>query len=208
MPRSLPALLVLLCLPLALGCPPLDDDDASDDDDSAIDDDDAAVDFRLWSDEFGSADDIVHTFDCEQALPPEHSCFNPNPELLWEGVPAGTVAFTLIYDDPTFNDWEHWAIYNIPATETGLAAAISGTGATGSIPDGAVELDNGTGDPGYFGSCPGGINMYRWRLWAMQAELTDHPANFAQLAADADDASIEMVEMCHVFDGADADLRR
>ncbi len=201
------ALITLLVLPLLLACPTTRDDD---DDDSATvdDDDDAAVDFRIWSDEFVPDDDIEHTFDCDQALPPEHSCWNPNPEILWEGAPEGTVAFALIYDDPTFNDWPHWAIYNIPGGATGLDAAISGDGASGTIPDGAVELENGADEIGYFGSCPGGINMYRWRLWALSEELTDHPANFAQLAADAEASSIEMVEMCHVFDGADADWRR
>ena len=213
MTRSLSALLALLCLALLVACPvsDADDDDSAvaDDDDSAVaDDDDAALEFRLWSDEFLSDEGIEHTYDCEQALPPEHSCWNPNPEILWEGAPAGTVAFTLVYDDPTAGNWEHWAIYNIPATAAGLDAGISGDGAAGSIPDGAVELDNGAGEAGYFGSCPGGVNLYRWRLWAMDAELTDHPANFAQLVADAETASIDMAEMCHVFDGADADLRR
>jgi hypothetical protein len=200
----LTSLLTLLCAGLLIGCPT----GRGDDDDDAQDDDDAAVDFRLWSDELLSDDGIEHTYDCDQSLPPEHSCWNPNPAISWEGAPAGTVAFTLIFDDPTAGDWEHWAVYNIPASADGLAAAISGDGATGSLPDGAVELDNGTGDPGYFGSCPGAVNLYRWRLWAMTELLTDHPANYAQLAGDAEAVSAEMTEMCHVFDGDDADLRR
>jgi Raf kinase inhibitor-like YbhB/YbcL family protein len=201
--RFLLALLGLLFVSLAVGCPTDDDDDDSaDDDDASGDDDDVVVDFRMWSDDFIPDDDITHTFDCEQALPAEFACDNANPKISWEGAPEGTVSFVLIFDDPTAGFFPHWAIYNVPGALPGLDRGISGQSASG-IPTGAVELENGFGWDGYLGSCPPpGVHHYRWRLWALSAELTDHPADFGQLEADATTNMIEMVEMCHVFDGA------
>ncbi len=199
--------LLLLALPLA-GCPTVgdDDDDAANDDDSTED-----VDFRMWGPDFLTDEGITHNYDCDQALPPENSCLSPNPEILWEGAPADTVSFVLIFDDVSFQNYPHWAILNIPGDATGLEADISGGGASGSIPSGSTELDNGFGEEGYLGSCPGGVNHYRWRLWALDTELDedlytvlDTNAGYATLAEDAEDNAIEMVEMCHVFDGAAA----
>jgi len=196
------AALGLLCT----GCPPLvDDDDASDDDDSTEE-----VPFRVFSDEFLSDEGISHNYDCDQALPPEHSCGSPNPAISWEGVPEGTESFVLIFDDVSFNNYPHWAVLNIPGDADGLDADISGQGSSGSLPDGATELDNAS-FPGYLGSCPGGVNHYRWRLWALDTTLdagiytalnNDPWAAYAALSDDAQDARLDRAEMCHVFDGA------
>jgi Raf kinase inhibitor-like YbhB/YbcL family protein len=139
-------------------------------------------------------------------LPSAFECYQSNPEIQWEGVPEGTVALALIFDDPTAGNFPHWAIYNIPATETGLAAAISGDAVSSDLPDGAGELENGFQFDGYLGSCPCGSspNTYRWRLWALDAEL-DAPGSgssasqFSSLAGEAEDASIEMLEMSHQY---------
>ncbi len=198
--------LLLLTLPL-VGCPTAVDDD----DDSTTDDDDSEpVEFAMWGPDHVSADTLDdNPHDCEQALPPEFSCFNPNPEIAWEGAPDGTVAFALIFDDPTAGNFAHWAIYNIPGDADGLDGDISGAGSGGDIPDGASELRNGANQVGYLGSCPsaGFINEYSWRLYALDAELTtDSGASFGQLESDAQDAEIEMIEMCHVFDGDNSDF--
>jgi len=176
---------------------------SGDDDDSVSDDDDAAaVDFAISSPDFVAPYfDVPANRDCDQALPVANACDGPNPEIVWEGVPDGTVAFALIFDDVSFNDYEHWAIFNIPATETGLAAAISGRNLTNSPPGDAIELSNPGGWEGYLGSCPGAVNQYRWRLWALDSELDANLNSFGAVIAAAEDASIEMVEMCHVFDG-------
>ncbi len=202
-PEAILALL-LLTLPLLAACP-----SSPDDDDVADDDDAAPVDFRLWSDDFVSTDTLdsnPYEDECVQALPPEFSCGNSNPELSWEGAPEGTVAFALIFDDPTAGGFPHWAIYNIPGDSEGLDAAISGNAIGNDPPGDALELDNGFGFNGYVGSCPGGINMYRWRPWALSAELdTPASASYPQLAEAAEEVAIDMVDMCHVFDGANAD---
>ena len=226
-----------LLLAMALGCAPArprgDDDDSGDDDDDSGDDDDGADDddsgasddddagdddddsseevpFRLWSDEFISDDGISHSYVCDQALPIEHACGSPNPAIRWEGAPPGTASFVLVFEDVSFNDYPHWAIFNIPGNADGLDAGISGQGSSGSLPKGATELDNANFD-GYLGSCPANVNHYRWRLWALDATLdasvyvamNDDPwAAYAALALGADVAALATAEMCHVFDGA------
>ncbi len=192
-------LILLLALPL-FGCPP--SGTGGDDDDSAADDDDDATppDFAVWSPDF-----VEPYFDnpgdgCQLALAVENACFRPNPEIRWEGAPEGTVAFALILEDATA--WfPHWAIYNIPGDATGLAASISGDGAQGDLPAGSVELDNGAVQPGYLGSCPEFVNQYRWRLWALSEEITSGAGTFISLATTAEELSLGVVEMCHVFDG-------
>ncbi|MCO4772324.1 MAG: YbhB/YbcL family Raf kinase inhibitor-like protein [Deltaproteobacteria bacterium] len=211
------SLRLLLALPLSLalaGCPPVvgNDDDSGDDDDDSTEE----VDFAMWGPDHITPVPYAHNYDCEQTLPPANSCYNPNPEIAWEGAPEGTESFVLIFDDPTAGDFPHWAILNIPGDATGLAADSSGDGASGSIPSGSTELDNGFGYEGYLGSCPGGTNEYRWRLWALDTELDaslytalgNAGAAYDALASDAEDNAIEMVSMCHVFRGSDAPVGR
>ncbi len=205
-------LALLLTLPL-FSCTPTrgsdDDDDATvDDDDATVDDDDATpVDFRMWSPDFVKPY-FDNPRDCEEALPLDNACQGSNPEIAWEGTPEGTVAFALVFDDPTAGNYPHWAIYNIPGDETGLAAGISGNTVTNMPPGDAVELVNGFGWSGYLGSCPGGLNQYRWRLWALSEEITSSPSSYSAVSTAAEAVSIEMVEMCHVFDGAELPVGR
>jgi len=199
-------LALALAVPLA-GCPTSpDDDDATGDDDDSTE----QVDFRLWSPDFVSDENIDHDYDCDQALPEEFACLSPNPEIRWEGAPEGTESFVLIFDDisPQYFGYPHWAILNIPADAEGLEADISGSGAAGDIPAGSTELDNGFGEPGYVGSCPAGDSHYQWRLWALDTTLEaglyeaigNARAAYEELAEDAEDASLEMVSMCHVYE--------
>ena len=190
--------LLLLVLPIALvGCP-----STADDDDSQADDDDAvAVDFAFWS----------PAFDDGGTLPAQFECSNPNPELMWEGVPAGTVSLAMIFDDPTGggNPFPHWAIYNMDPTSTGIPEGASGDASCGpdrtGLPDGSEELRNGFNWTGYLGSCGGcggggGPNTYRWRLWALDADLDMPPgSSFGDVQTAAEAASIEMVEFGHRY---------
>ena len=207
-------LALLFCLPLA-ACPGRgggggdDDDSAADDDDATADDDDATpVEFAIWSDDF-VAPYFDNPHDCDQALPVEFSCGHSNPEISWEGAPDGTVAFALIFDDPTFGTpYAHWAIWDIPGDLTGLDAGISGYSVNSNLPSGAMELTNGSGFPGYLGSCPGpsSVNLYSWRLYALSDTLGGDFGSFGQLESAAQAASLDMVSMCHAFDGANSDI--
>jgi len=87
---------------------------------------------------------------------------NVSPELSWSNVPPGTQSLALqVYDPdaPTGSGFWHWAVYNIPPTETGLPRGAGNSPLT--LPPGAFGgntdfMDTGaTGDNGnYGGPCP------------------------------------------------------
>ena len=204
MNRLLPWSALLLLLPV-LGCPTGDDDDSSvdDDGDSVVENcPGSAGEFTICS------PDMVEPYfevpdgrECPRALPVANACDGPNPEIRWDNLPAGTVALALIFDDPTAGGFDHWAIFNIDAGESGLDAGISGDNVANDPPGDAVELVNGFGWEGYLGSCPGGVNRYSWRLYALSETLDAGITTYGALETAAEDASLGMAEMCHVFDG-------
>ncbi len=76
-----------------------------------------------------------------------------SPQLSWSGAPEGTESYAVtIYDPdaPTASGFWHWAVFNIPADVTELAANASKDG----LPDGAVQLNNDARMPGYVGAAP------------------------------------------------------
>ncbi|MEO6407155.1 MAG: YbhB/YbcL family Raf kinase inhibitor-like protein [Burkholderiaceae bacterium] len=97
---------------------------------------------------------VLNGFGCSGA--------NVSPELRWSNVPPGTQSLALqVYDPdaPTGSGFWHWAVYNIPATATGLAQGAGNSPAT--LPPGAYGgntdfMDTGaTGVNGnYGGPCP------------------------------------------------------
>ena len=79
---------------------------------------------------------------------------NLSPALEWKDPPAGTRSFAVtVYDPnaPTGSGWWHWVVYNIPATATGLPAAI---GTLGVLPEGAKQGRNDYGEHAFGGACP------------------------------------------------------
>ncbi len=97
---------------------------------------------------------------------------NISPEIDIAGIPAGTVSFALVMDDPDIPDmvkqargiekFDHWAVYNIPADTVVLAEGKSmGTGAV-----------NSTGKTSYTGPCPPDReHRYFFRLYALSGTL-------------------------------------
>jgi Raf kinase inhibitor-like YbhB/YbcL family protein len=87
---------------------------------------------------------------------------NVSPELRWQNAPTGTKGFALQVldlDAPTGSGFWHWAVYNIPASATGLAQGAGN--AAGSLPAPAFGgntdfLDTGAsgGNGNYAGPCP------------------------------------------------------
>ena len=94
---------------------------------------------------------------------------NVSPEVHWSFPPAGTQSFSLQVldlDAPTGSGFWHWAVYNIPATATGLAQGAGNSAAALPAPAHGGNTDffdtgllgsNGSfanGNGNYGGPCP------------------------------------------------------
>jgi hypothetical protein len=110
-------------------------------------------------------------------IPTHHTCegADVSPQLAWSGAPSGTKTFALIVDDPDAPDpaapqrvWVHWVLYNLPASATGLPAAVK------ALPAGTREGKNDWKKIGYGGPCPPiGRHRYFHKLYALDAVLPD-----------------------------------
>jgi Raf kinase inhibitor-like YbhB/YbcL family protein len=102
---------------------------------------------------------------------------NLSPPLEWRDAPPETKSFVLIVEDPDApsGTFRHWAMYNIPAGETGLPEGASGQGRSG-----AGDGVNGFRNTRYDGPQPPkghGPHHYHFRLAALDAERLDMPAS-------------------------------
>ena len=105
-----------------------------------------------------------------------------SPSLKWEGVPSGTKSFALICDDPDAMSvagkvWDHWLIWNIPATATELPENVSKTETVASL-GGARQGMNGWPRLGYNGPMPPpghGVHHYHFKLYALDTVLALPP---------------------------------
>jgi Raf kinase inhibitor-like YbhB/YbcL family protein len=105
-----------------------------------------------------------------------------SPQLSWSGFPAETKSFGVtMYDPdaPTASGFWHWAAFNIPVSVTSLAAGAGGKDASG-MPDGAAQLKNDGGFPGFMGAAPPpGHHEHRYMVvvHAVDVERLDIPAD-------------------------------
>ena len=107
---------------------------------------------------------------------------NPiSPALQWSHVPAGTVTFALIVDDPdsalrhTPDEVLHWLIFNIPASSTSLPENVPHDA---TLPDGAMQAKNTGGVVGFRGPgapAAGPYHHYLFQLYALDTKLTLGP---------------------------------
>ncbi len=87
---------------------------------------------------------------------------NVSPALTWTHVPAGTKSLSVQMNDldaPTGSGLWHWAVYNIPATASGLAQGAGNSAAALPAPafgGNSDFLDTGAtgGNGNYGGPCP------------------------------------------------------
>ncbi|MFK4731526.1 YbhB/YbcL family Raf kinase inhibitor-like protein [Agromyces mediolanus] len=104
-----------------------------------------------------------------------------SPQLNWSGFPAETKSFAVTCfdaDAPTGSGWWHWAVANIPASVTSLAAGAGAPDAlaTGALPAGALVLQNENREPRYRGSGPpagSGVHRYYFAVHALDVPHLD-----------------------------------
>jgi len=114
-------------------------------------------------------------------IPNKYTCAagqgSPSPAITWSGAPATAQSYAIIMHDPdpvlggsATNDVLHWGIFDIPGTATGLPEGVK----NGDQTDGAKQIGNITGMPGYLGPCapPGhGDHHYTFEIYALNAKL-------------------------------------
>lgn len=119
----------------------------------------------------------------EGAIPAKFTCVGDSasslkdvsPALSWGEPPAGTQTFALIMDDPDAPNgtWDHWILFNIPASSRGLPESV---GANATLPDGSVSGSNSWGRMDYGGPCPpSGTHRYFFKLYALDEMLAISP---------------------------------
>lgn len=123
---------------------------------------------------FTAGSDIPSTYVCSSWGGSDIS-----PDLSWSNAPSGTSSYALIMDDETSpcgtgdNACKHWSVYNIPASESGLAQGIDISNITG-----VTEGANYTGGIGYAGPCPPSSDMhtYTFTVYALSSGMPTVPS--------------------------------
>lgn len=111
-------------------------------------------------------------FQQEGRIPQKYTCDGAgiNPPLTISDIPAGTASLVLIMDDPDVPKsirqdgiWDHWIIFNIPASTTQIAE--------GKEPSGTHGIGTGKNTE-YYGPCPpDGEHHYFFNLYALDTLL-------------------------------------
>lgn len=128
--------------------------------------------FTLSTTSFTAGDEIPLTHVCDS-----YNGSDISPELSWSNAPSGTNSYALVMDDEVSpcgtgdNACQHWSVYNIPVSESGLAQGVAVSGITG-----ATEGENYTGGTGYAGPCPPNQHTYTFTVYALASGMPTIPA--------------------------------
>ena len=113
---------------------------------------------------------VTSAFEEGGAIPTLHTCEGADisPSLEWSDEPRDTKSYALIADDPDApaGTWNHWLLWDIPASVHALAQGFKPgmVGASGA---------NDFGKPGYGGPCPPpghGPHRYFFKIHALDVE--------------------------------------
>ncbi|HET6864100.1 MAG TPA: YbhB/YbcL family Raf kinase inhibitor-like protein [Candidatus Saccharimonadales bacterium] len=126
-----------------------------------------------------------------QAIPMQYSCSgqNVNPPITIFNVPKNTQSLTLVMHDPDApsGDYLHWLLWDIPPSTESIAV--------NSVPIGAVQGTNDSGETGYAGPCPpagSGAHKYIFDFYALD--------NTLDLPAGAKIADVIVAQKGHMLD--------
>ena len=109
-----------------------------------------------------------------ELIPQKFTCDGQDisPALNWQDAPPNTATFALIFDDPDapMGTWDHWILYNLPASTTALPENIR------TLPSGTLEGLNSWAKRGYGGPCPPDkLHRYYFKLYALDKPLNLPP---------------------------------
>lgn len=110
-------------------------------------------------------------FGNDERIPAKYTCDGDNisPPLAIDGIPEGTVSLALIMDDPDApsGTWDHWVVFNIPATTMRIGEGETPQGVAGKGTRGNLT---------YSGPCPPDReHRYIFKLFALSVTLALEP---------------------------------
>ena len=111
-------------------------------------------------------------------IPQRYTCDGNDisPSLSWAEPPAGTQSLALIFDDPDApaGTWDHWVLFNIPATVRSLSEGIPPNEVVEGV---GTQGNNSWRRLGYGGPCPpkGSTHRYEFKLYALDTALDLDP---------------------------------
>jgi Raf kinase inhibitor-like YbhB/YbcL family protein len=138
-------------------------------------------------------------FDGEGRIPERHTAAGGNiaPVLRFDAVPSAALSLAVVCHDPdaplTYG-FDHWVVYDIPATQQEI-----GPDTTALVTEGV----NSVGTPGYTGPAPPpghGLHHYFFHLYALDARL-DAPSGLTHrdLLERIDEHIIEQARLVGTF---------
>ncbi len=115
----------------------------------------------------------ITSFEENKSIPVKHTCEGEDvsPNLIWDGVPKGTVSQALLMEDPDApgGTFTHWIMYNIPPK----VSSLNNVPTQKTLDNGAMQGQNDFGKIGYGGPCPPHPEEHRYifKLFALGKEL-------------------------------------